>query len=260
MAVRRLPLSPQDARAYNTVMTKERLARALGYPYPIPDASYVVNRGDVHALDAGTIDTYRQARTPVLAVGSNQSPMQIARKYPETDWAPIACERCVLDDFDTVYSAHITGYGSIAAALHPSPGTQVTLYVNWLDDAQMERMHTTELGNENYAFAKLHDIAITTELGLKMSDVYFYRSNAGAYSPDGTPIPLAEVPAANRRWLALGQRDIQGRVHALTAPDTVFDAFVLSSIEDTDERRRRTGVMGLHKAAFAHPGLKILKT
>lgn len=240
-------------------MTKERLARALGYPYPIPDASYVVDRGDVRPLDAGSIDAYRRARTPVLAIGSNQSPMQIARKYPEPDWAPVACERCVLEDFDTVYSAHITGYGSIAAALHPSPGTRVTLYINWLDDAQLERMHTTELGNENYAFSRLDGIRIMTELGLDMTAVHFYRSNAGTYAPDGAPVPLVEVAAAARRWHALDQRAMQSQIHATTSHGLCFDDFILSSIDNAPERQRRAGVMRQSAIGFAHPGLTVLQ-
>lgn len=241
-------------------MNNDRLARALGYPYPIPDASYVVERGEVFSLHADNAAAYREGRTAVLAVGSNQSPMQIARKYPEADWPPVACERCTLEDFDTVYSAHITGYGSIAAALHPSPGTRVTLYVNWLDAAQMARMHTTELGNENYVFARLDGIKIKTELGLDLTSVHFYRSNAGTYAPDGNPVPLTEVAAVSRLWPARNQRTIQSQVHRKTAPALGFEDFILSSIDDAPERHRRTSVMRQGAITFAHPGLVVLKT
>ena len=110
----------------------ERLTRALGYPYPIPDHSYVVHNGDVSPMLGDQAARLREGRIPVLAVGSNQSPAQITRKFNGTDWPNVPCERCTMYDFDTVFSAHIAHYGSIAAALHPSPGTKVNLFINWL--------------------------------------------------------------------------------------------------------------------------------
>ncbi|MEX0694355.1 MAG: hypothetical protein WD075_07935, partial [Rhodospirillales bacterium] len=181
-------------------MSDDILKRALGYPYTLPDASYIVDNGTVLAMSTEDATRGRIGRIPVLAIGSNQSPDQIRRKFSGPDWMPIPCEKCRLDDFDTVFSAHITAYGAIAAALHPSPGTAVSLFINWLDESHMTRMHETELGNENYVFARLDGIRLITEFGHKMTQVYFYRSNAGAFAPQNQPIPLAEVPADNRAW------------------------------------------------------------
>lgn len=52
--------------------------------------------------------------TPVLAVGSNAAPAQLARKFP-ADMLPevvIPVLRCVLPDFDVVYAPLISSYGS----------------------------------------------------------------------------------------------------------------------------------------------------
>lgn len=231
----------------------ERLARAYGYPYHIPDHSYVVADQDWQPLAAHAAEGYRDNRTPVLAVGSNQSPEQILRKFQGPDWSPIACEKCTLANFDTVYSAHITGYGSIAAALHPSPGTTVSLFVNWLDDAQLEAMHPTELGHENYVYARLKDIELQVENGPTLSEVYFYRGNAGAYAPTGDPIPLAEVTAPGRQWAAMGQRDIQAYLTTTVASDISVDDFVLTSIADKTERDRRRSEVEKTAHPFDHP-------
>lgn len=241
-------------------MTRDLLDRALGYPYPLPGASYIVHRGEVRPFEAEDAPRHRAGRTAVLAVGSNQSPVQIARKFHEPHWGPVPCERCVLADFDTVYSAHVTAYGSVAATLHPSPGTRVTLYVNWLDEAQLDRMHDTELGNENYAYARLDGIDLETELGLALNTVHFYRGNAGAYAPASNPVPLAEVDARNRRWRALRQTEMQALVHAWAGPDHAFEEFVLHAIENRDERQRRTTRMRKTAHPFEHAGLSILKT
>ena len=238
----------------------ERLARAYGYPYHIPEHSYLVIDQAWQVLDAHEAESYRDNRTPVLAVGSNQSPEQILRKFQGPDWSPIACEKCTIANFDTVFSAHITSYGSIAAALHPSSGTTVSLFVNWLDDAQLEAMHPTELGHENYVYARLIDIELKIENGPTLSDVYFYRGNAGAYAPSGDPIPLAEVSAPNRQWTAMEQNEIQSHLSSKIAKDISVDDFVLTSIADKTERGRRRSEMEKTAHPFDHPHEVLLGT
>lgn len=237
-----------------------RLERAFGYPYLIPDHSYLVADGDWGKLSPDEATLHRKSRTPVLAVGSNQSPEQILRKFQGPEWSPIACEKCVLSDFDTVFSAHITSYGSIAAALHPSPGTTVNLFVNWLDDAQLDAMHPTELGHENYVFARLMNIELKIDNGPTLSDVYFYRGNAGAYAPEGNPVPLAEVHAHGRQWNAMGQRDVQSHLNDSVTTNLMVNDFVLTSVSDTDERDRRRTHMALTAQSFDHPHEVILGT
>lgn len=53
--------------------------------------------------------------TPVLAVGSNAAPAQLARKFPPEmfpEGVVIPVLRCVLPDFDVVYAPLISSYGS----------------------------------------------------------------------------------------------------------------------------------------------------
>ena len=233
--------------------------RALGYPYTLPGASYIVDTGVVLPLSAEDMPRHRAGRIPVLAIGSNQSPDQIRRKFSGPDWLPIPCEKCHLENFDTVFSAHITAYGSIAAALHPSPGTRVSLFINWLDESHMSHMHATELGNENYVYARLDGVRVLTEFGHEMTHVYFYRSNAGAYAPKKHPIPLAEVAADNRRWDAMRQIDMQSFVQACLEPAYLLEDFVMSSINQTETRRNRAAAMQTQAIPFQHPGLTVIK-
>lgn len=240
-------------------MSEEILSLALGYPYPLPTHSYIVDGSSVTDMTHVNAPGHREGRTPVLAVGSNQAPEQIVRKFAHLDTPPIPCERCTVHDFDSVFSAHVTGYGSIASCLHPSPGTQVMLFVNWLDDAHMARMHETELGNENYCYAELSGIRIETEFGLELDRVYFYCSNAGAFAPNGVPVPLREIPAENRQWNPLDQVGIQTEVHAMTAPDQLFEAFIIASADDHVQRNARKAVMRQKAIPFQYHGLKILQ-
>jgi len=121
-------------------------------------------------------------------------------------------------------------------------------------------MHATELGNENYVYAELGGIKIETEFGLELNKVFFYCTNAGAFIPNGVPVPLAEIPAQNRQWEALPQVDIQTHVQVRTAPDLDFDSFVLSSADDGETRNHRKSVMRGFSLPFEHPGLTVIKS
>lgn len=235
------------------------IERALGYPYDLPSASYVFSDGVPKACNPDDADALRQQRTPVLAVGSNQSPVQMARKYDNSRaWSPIFCEQCRLAGFDTVYSAHIAAYGSIAATLHPSPGTRVSLFVNWLDDAQLERMHKTELGSGNYAFARLADVEIRTDLGFRLDTVHFYSGNRGALRHDNAPVPLASVRAEGRAFRPMTQAEIQAVARGRTAPGSDERSFILSSVGDAAARTSRRDALMADAFRFNHPGLEIL--
>ena len=57
---------------------------------------------------------------PVLAIGSNGSPQQLARKFPASKFPSgvlIPVVRAVLEDFDVVYAPLIAAYGACAGTL-----------------------------------------------------------------------------------------------------------------------------------------------
>ena len=83
------------------------------------------------------------------------SPQQLGRKFPR-DVIPVT--RVHLHDFDTVFSTHFTSYGAIPDTLFHSPGTVVTLFINWLNPEQEAHMHTTEVASENYRFCRLDSL------------------------------------------------------------------------------------------------------
>ena len=241
-----------------TIQQQAALKRAFGYPYPLTHQSFVFQAGGqvTHQLiDEANAFPDVSERTPVLAVGSNQSPEQLARKFPSANWGEIPTSRVHLQDFDTVYSAHVTGYGSIAATLHPAPGTRVSLYVNWLDQRQLLAMHETELPNENYTYAALENINLSFEAGPTLTAVNLYMGNRGAYAPEGRVVPLAEVPAEGRvKDTAKSQAEILAHVHAKLAPEMNLNQFICSSIENLDMRRAYIEILGesSHKFESVH--------
>ena len=76
----------------------------------------------MQALEAAGIDCGSfpppQDWTPVLGIGSNGSPEQLARKYPPSKFpqAVIPVVRCALKDFDVCYAPLIASYGSVTGA------------------------------------------------------------------------------------------------------------------------------------------------
>ncbi|MDP6390241.1 MAG: hypothetical protein QF654_10130 [Alphaproteobacteria bacterium] len=224
-----------------------RLARARDYPYAYPGGSYTWCRGRVAPFDPAET----AGLTPVLALGSNRSPGQLQRKFGDRALIPVEAGR--LDGFDIVYSAHITGYGAVPATLATSPGTTVGLAVTWLGEAELEAMHATELGNENYLYALLEDVALTLDGGARLDAIHLYISRRGLLTHDGGPVALAAVAAEGRRHGAMTTGEVLEAVRARVAPGHDPDAFVLHVAGDTDYRREVSTALAQDAAAFEHP-------
>ncbi len=235
-------------------MSPQILRRAKAYPFTIPSRSYVVAAGAHEELGPDAAAPDISGRRPVLAVGSNQSPEQLSQKFSESGWAPIPVIRARLKDFDIVYSPHVASYGSIPATLAHSPGTTVSLFVNWLTPEQEERMHETEVSAGNYHFGKLDGIELDLDpdldSGPALTSAFVYISRRGAFLRDGVPVALRAIHAENRRWPALHQEEIQRHARDRCSPDQPLDAFILAAVENASVRKERTEAMMSESAAF----------
>ncbi|NQV83440.1 MAG: hypothetical protein HQ494_06420 [Rhodospirillales bacterium] len=197
-------------------------------------------------------------RRPVLAVGSNQSPEQLLRKFDDPDCGPIPVIRARLVDFDVVYSPHVAAYGSIPATLAYSPGTVVTVFVNWLTPDEEDHMHKTEVPSGNYHFGSLDGIELLLDRGPALTSAFVYCSRRGALARDGQPIALSEIMAEGRRWPALSQGEIQGYVRDRTDFGRNLDDFIGDAITDFLVRRARTKQMMADSLPFDYSGFKVL--
>ena len=221
-------------------MFPDTLRRALSYPYKIPVNSYIVHGGEHQELSPCAPMPDVSGRLPVLAVGSNQSPEQLIRKFNGSNLGPIPVIRARLKDFDIVYSPHVASYGSIPATLRHSPGTRVTLFVNWLTPAQIARMHETEIPTGNYHFGELDGIELQLDFGPTMTSAYVYSSRRGSLTRDGFPVAMAAVRAENRIWPSLSQEEIQNHARDITAVGQPLETFIRAAIEDVSVRQERT--------------------
>lgn len=219
-------------------MLLDPVAHAKSYPFPAPDHCFVYEAGAWRRLD-GVVD--RNDRVPVLAAGSNQSPEQLARKYGAiADIGPIPAQRGRLADFDVVYAAHLASYGSVPATFQHSPGTAVTVFVLWLSERQLARMHETE---GNYTYDHLTGVRVTLDAGESLDEAYAYSSKVGCLNHQGGCASLAAIGAERRRFPALTQAEMLAAVRDRLAPGTTLDDFIRAHVADKDLRAARSAAL-----------------
>jgi hypothetical protein len=216
----------------------EILARALAYPFGVPAGSYVLDRGRAEPLDASDLDA--PGRVALLAIGANASPEALVRKLGErAGQARIPAVAARLHDFEVVYSAHVSPYGSIAAALQHSPGAIASVHVVHLEPWQFELVHRTE---HNYVMAQLEQIRLEPEAGTPLDSVRAYLTRHGCLWLDDGHVGLAAIPVAGRRWPALDEPAILARVRDALEPGADLDDFICEAVLDPsigDERTAR---------------------
>ena len=214
------------------------LALAKSYPYAAPETSYLFADGAAGPIERADF----AGRVPVLAHGSNRSPEQLRRKFGRAAEIPVSFGW--LADYDVVFSAHITQYGAVASTLQHRPGTRVRLAINWLDEAQLVRMHETE-GPSNYAFGRLVGIELTLEHGPEMADgaAFVYLGRNGCLDLDEGPVGLAAVTAEGRGHQAHHQEEALALVNARHRPGTSLDEMILEVVRDPARRHALTAEM-----------------
>ncbi|HEX9583553.1 MAG TPA: hypothetical protein VGB36_03515 [Gammaproteobacteria bacterium] len=232
----------------------EILAAARDYPYEIPRRSFVYSKHRLLDFDPGLCDR----RTPVLAIGSNQSPARLAQKFGHDAAHVIPVQRATLRNFDVVYSAHISRYGAVPAMLQTSQGASVTVAVTWLDDAQLGIMGQSEVAAANYAFALLENLSLQLDDGSTLSTAHAYVSSRG-HLCHGGPVGLAAIHCEGRNFPAMTTAQALELVRKRTAPQIPADEFVLRLVSDDDYRAWVTRLIGADAVPFAYP-CRILHT
>ena len=183
-------------------------------------------------------------RHPVLAVGSNRAPQQLARKFSGKSGTTLPVQSGRLWEHDVVYSAHLSAYGAIPATLRHVPATVVQVAVTWLTDEQLTRMHETELPNGNYDYVQMKGIRLETEHGETLTTAYAYQSRRGHLAAiDSQALALAEIDASGRGLNALTQRQALDHARSALAPDEHLEAFIMATVTDHVRRRRHIGVL-----------------
>jgi hypothetical protein len=199
------------------------LKRALAYPFGTPERSYLYRDSEAHELPPGGPDL--AGRTPLLSYGANSAPEALAWKLASLPGQELPVLRAELEDFDVVYSAHISPYGAVPATLIESPGTVAPVFVLHPTPEQHALLTATEL---NYDMVKANGIAA-------------YRSKHGCLSLDGAYVALAAVRSIGRTLPELDQLAVLERVRAQLRPEMSLREFVLDCVERGGIRPLRIG-------------------
>ncbi|WP_290899375.1 hypothetical protein [Ferroglobus sp.] len=247
------------------LVEKERklILRAVRYPYDLPKRSYVYVDGNAFEIEKVNFDEFGESivvvgsnnvrladvlntdfdiseTCPVLAYGSNASVEQLRHKFLSFKNVVIPVIKADLYDFDVVYSAHFSPYGSIPATLQYSPRTVVKTFVAYLNERLLKHMHKTESIGINYYFCKLRRIKVSLDGGLTLEEVFVYLSINGCLLINETPVALSSIKAENRIFPEMTEWEILDVVRRLIAADRDFDTFVLENVMNEKIRKDRT--------------------
>ena len=211
------------------------ILRALDYPYSYPAYDFVLDNGSVAPLqDRKSLE----GRIPVLAIGSNRSPEQLLRKFGDQNFLPVTCVK--LCDYDVVYAAHITSYGSTPAVLAQSPGTIVDIAITWLTKVQLKRMHETEAIGINYDYGVSNSLKINADYDYQNQNIGCYLGRRGCLSIMGNIIALKEIRATKRVFGAFSQSEILKEIWLHEQKDIQFEAWLKILIQNKGARQSIT--------------------
>ncbi|HEX3735958.1 MAG TPA: hypothetical protein VHV53_00305 [Solirubrobacterales bacterium] len=206
---------------------EEMVRRALAYPYDPPAGSFVQIGDRTLAVPPEEIDV--EGRRALLAYGANASPEALARKLAHLPPRPIPVLRVALRGWDVVYSAHVTRYGAVPAAVVASPGTVASVHLVFPDDEQLAALAATE--GQNYRLEQLLDFAAELEIGGEgPREIDAFVSVHGPLLLDGSPIALAAIPARDRVFAELTTPQMIDRVRTALHPDLTLTEFVLRHV------------------------------
>jgi hypothetical protein len=208
--------------------TDELVRRALAYPYDPPDGSFVQLGDRTLPVPPEAIDV--EGRRALLAYGANASPEALTRKLAHLGPRPIPVLRVALSGWDVVYSAHVTRYGAVPAAVVASPGTVASVHLVFPDDEQLAALASTE--GQNYRLEQLVDFTAELEIGGEGPvEIDAFVSVHGPVLLDGAPVALAAIPARDRAFAELTTPEMIDRVRAALHPEMSLREFVLHHVE-----------------------------
>jgi hypothetical protein len=233
--------------------------QAVGYPWTRPDGSYQLTSTSIGLLaDLGggdrarALDLFTSAdggRSPVLAIGSNGAPEALERKFahfPEESDRTVLALTGLLHDFDIGVAAQPTMYGSMPATLFPSPGTEVRATVLWVTSTQLTQLAWSEF---SYRLGKLRARFDIDESPTGFDEILVFVSRFGVFCPDGGPVALAAIPAANRTAEALTQEQLLDAAAVLAiGPEANAETLVRAIFEEMSQIAPKIAAT-VHKAA-----------
>jgi hypothetical protein len=177
---------------------------------------------------------------PILASGSNASPEQLLRKFPnQPRQGAIIVLRGWVQNAAPVYAAHYSRYGSVSTTFAPAPGAVAQVFCVFLPKENLHAMHRSEGLGKNYGFyVSERPVFSLAPRGEKIR-VFTYLSLRGALAHGGAYVqPKANI-ARGFDALPLSQKDAQLLVQSKLASSAPIESFILENIESQKTREAR---------------------
>lgn len=217
-----------------------RIRHAESYPFARPSCSYLFAGGGMRPLRPEASPDACEGRIPILAVGANASPDRLAAKFDNDDVIPVM--RATLSDFVIVFAGHFCSYGAIPATLHPCPGAQTRIWINWLTPEQLMIMHRSEgvidwrETEPRYDYVELDDLDLRPDSMPAMDRAGTYLARR-TLAPEGAPMRFAEIFAAVGDFRANSQPSILRWAHRQLDPAVGFRDFMAQVLHGADQRQ-----------------------
>lgn len=204
--------------------TPEGFDRGLRYPWYRPERSFLLRDGRttlLHELDAAEraqVLERHATRTPLLAIGSNGAPRNLAVKvahHADPDDREVLVLTGELRGLDVVASATVSVYGAMPASLALSAGTAVRASALLVTP---EQLTTLTWGELSYQLGRLDEAVFVAEEGVEGVPVaapLAFVPRLGLFAPGGEPVALAAIEARGRTLRAWSQRELLDRAAAL---------------------------------------------
>lgn len=206
----------------------------------------------------------KQKRTPIIAYGSNAAPWVLADKFTrlygsntEYDGSTIIpVTKAILRNFDVTWLAHFTGGGGLPATISAAPGTEVEVWLTWLDDDQLAWMNQSEeVGKAGgmYSLNRMPKNQLVTSGYSLSEDPLVYVSCYGALrAPDGDAVAIAQIPANKRTLQAKNTIDtLSYTASLLNFKGTGFELLAnnVETLHQDDVLKERNAILQSHSVA-----------
>ncbi len=186
-----------------------------------------------------------QAMAPVLAIGSNASPVQMRRKFAAIlSDVLVVVLNVTVRDICVRYANAIAAYGSIPVTIHHEQDARAKIALTVLREHERAIIDASENLGDEYDLAQvtLEDPSLATLIGSPTAPAYQSCTGAIPLGPPGVNVAGGDVVEATQ-WEA--QEHIIRRL-GLTMP---VETFVLENIADPSLRAERNAQLAAMAAA-----------
>lgn len=224
------------------------------------DESQVEINGAVRRLGDVRGDPQQPLRrmVPVLVAGSNASPSHLTAKLKgRLARYVVPVVRCTVRDFVSVFSAHFTSYGSIAATIQHLAGAEFDTHMLLLEPRSLEILHETEHLGQHYWFAELMDVSVQSEFGTTWKNCYFYLTINGCLSNEGVCYLVKDLAARGCTWPVRTQSEILHLAQSLTRFKGDLRKLVEKITSDPGFRTMMTSRLSKFSVEFSYPHHRI---